>query len=145
VDEGTAEENTEIILLWNDAQNSVEANKLCWLNNEYLKSYAENISFIISDSDIVKAKYSTQNSVVEVYVLTVAEDEDKNFEFVSNYPSELYNIHKIGGETIWQCFSYKDYDGTEYTSAVFANENIVCEIKSENCDEQFICNTLAVY
>jgi beta-lactamase regulating signal transducer with metallopeptidase domain len=144
-DEGTAEESSEMILQWNDVQNSLEENKLCWLNNEYLKSYAENISFITSDSDIVTAKYSTQNSAVDVYVFTVAQDDDEYFEFISNYPSELYNVRQIGEEKIWQCFSYKGYDGTEYTSAVFADENIVCEIKFENCDEQFICNTLAVY
>jgi hypothetical protein len=144
-DEGTAEESSELILQWDDAQTFLEENKLCWLNNEYLKSYAENISFITSDSDIVTAKYATQNSAVDVYVFTVAKDDDEHFEFVSNYPSEIYNIHQIGEEKIWQCFSYKGYDGTEYTSAVFAKENIVCEIKFENCDEQFICDTLAVY
>jgi hypothetical protein len=144
-DEGTAEESSEMILQWNDVQNSLEENKLCWLNNEYLKSYAENISFITSDSDIVTAKYAAQDSAVEVYVFTVAKDDDEHFEFVSNYPSEIYNIHQIGEEKIWQCFSYKGYDGTEYTSAVFAKDNIVCEIKFENCDEPFICSTLAVY
>lgn len=143
--EGTAEESSETILQWDDAQNTLEENRLCWLNNEYLKSNAENISYNVSDNDIVTAKYSMPNSAVEVYVFTVAENDDGNFEFVSNYPTELYDIHQIGEDTTWQCFSYKGYDGTEYTGAVSANENIVCEIKFENCDEQFICDTLAVY
>ena len=139
------EERAEIILQWGDAQKSLEEDKLCWLNNEFLKSFADDISFIISDSNVVIAKYSTQTSKVEVYVFTVSEDDRECFEFGRNYTSELYNIHQIGEEKIWQCFSYNGYDGTEYTSAVFANKNIVCEIKFENCDEQFICNTLAGY
>lgn len=143
--EGKVEEKAEIILQWGDAQKSLEEDKLCWLNNEFLKSFADDISFIISDSNVVIAKYSTQTSKVEVYVFTVSEDDRECFEFGRNYTSELYNIHQIGEEKIWQCFSYNGYDGTEYTSAVFANKNIVCEIKFENCDEQFICNTLAVY
>ena len=143
--EGKVEERAEIILQWGDAQKSLEEDKLCWLNNEFLKSFADDISFIISDSNVVIAKYSTQTSKVEVYVFTVLEDDSECFEFGRNYTSELYNIHQIGEEKIWQCFSYNGYDGTEYTSAVLANKNIVCEIKFENCDEQFICNTLAVY
>lgn len=144
-DEGEVEERVEIVLQWSDAQNSLEENKLCWLNNEFLKSYADDISFIISDSDVVIAKYSMQTSKVEVYVFIVSEEDSEYFEFGGNYTSKLYNIHQIGEENIWQCFSYNGYDGSEYTSAVFANKNIVCEIKFENCDEQFICNTLAVY
>ena len=143
--EGKVEERTEIILQWDDAQKSLEEDKLCWLNNEFLKSFADDISFIISDSDVAIAKYSTQTSKVEVYVFTVSEGDGEFFEFGRNYTSELYNIHQIGEEKIWQCFSYNGYDGTEYTSAVFANKIIVCEIKFENCDEQFICDTLAVY
>lgn len=143
--EGEGEERKEIILQWSDAQKSLEEDKLCWLNNEFLKSYADNISFIISDSDVVIAKYSTLTSKVEVDVFIVSKDNSEYFEFGRNYTSELYNIHQIGEENIWQCFSYNGYDGTEYTSAVLANENIVCEIIFENCDEQFICSTLAVY
>lgn len=143
--EGETEEKVEIILQWSDAQKSLEEEKLCWLNNEFLKSFADDISFIVSDSDVVIAKYSTQTSKVEVYVFTVSEDDSEYFEFGRNYTSELYNIHQIGEEKMWQCFSYNGYDGTQYTSAVFANKNIVCEIKFENCDKQFICNTLAVY
>lgn len=143
--EGEVEERAEIILQWSDAQKSLEEDKLCWLNNEFLKSFADDISFIISDSDVAIAKYSMQTSKVEVYVFTVSEDDCEYFEFGRNYTSELFNIHQIGEEKIWQCFSYNGYDGTEYTSAVFANKNIVCEIKFENCDEQFVCNTLAVY
>ena len=143
--EGEVNERTEIILQWSDAQKSLEEDKLCWLNNEFLKSFADNISFIISDSDVAIAKYSTQTSKVEVYVFTISEDDSGYFEFGRNYTSKLYNIHQIGEEKMWQCFSYSGYDSTEYTSAVFANKNIVCEIKFENCDEQFICNTLAVY
>ena len=144
-DEGAAEEKAETILQWNEAQESIEENKLCWLNNDYLKAYADDISFIVSDSDAVTAQYSTPASKVEVHVFTVSEDDNKYFEFGRNYTSKIYNIHQIGEETIWQCFSYNGYDDTEYTSAVLADKNIVCEITFENCDEQFIYDTLTVY
>lgn len=144
-DEGAAEEKAETILQWNEAQESIEENKLCWLNNDYLKAYADDISFIVSDSNVITVKYSTPASKVEVHVFTVSEDDNKYFEFGRNYTSKIYNIHQIGEETIWQCFSYNGYDDTEYTSAVLADKNIVCEITFENCDEQFISDTLTVY
>lgn len=145
--EGVEEEHSEIILQWNEAQKTLEENKLCWLNNAYLKAYAENISFIISDKDIVMAKYATQASKVEVSVFTVSGSDDEHFEFGRSYTSKLYDIRQIGeGNTnTWQCFSYNSYDGIKCTSAVLADENMVCEISFENCSEQFICDTLAVY
>jgi len=145
--EGAEEEHPEVVLQWNEAQETLEENKLCWLNNEHLKSYAENISFIISDKDIVTAKYATQTSKVEVSVFTVAENDDEHFVFGRSYTSKLYNVRQIdeGNTNTWQCFSYNSYDGIKCTSAVLANENMVCEISFENCSEQFICDTLAVY
>ena len=143
--EGEAEDKPEVILQWSDAQESLDDDKLCWLNNEYLCSYADDISFIISDSDIVTAKYVMQTSKANVRLFTVAEDDSEYFEFSCNYTSEIYNIHQIQGKDTWQCFSYHGYNGIEYTSAVLANKNTICEITFENCDEQFICNTLAAY
>ena len=49
--EGEVEERGEIILQWSDAQKSLEEDKLCWLNNEFLKTYADDISFVISDDE----------------------------------------------------------------------------------------------
>lgn len=143
--EGKVEERVEIELQWNDAQNFLEEDKLCWLNNEFLKSYTDDISFVVSDDDIIIAKYLGSTFKAKVYVFIVSENDGGCFEFGRNYTSELYNVHQIGEENTWQCFSYNGYDGTEYTSAVLANKNIVCEITFENCDEQFICSTLAVY
>lgn len=143
--EGNEREISEAVLSWNDAQKFLEDKKLCWLNNEYLNSCMDDVSFVVSDSDITIAKYITQTFKVEVYVFTVSKEIDDSFEFGRNYTSELYNIRQIKEGHTWQCFSYSGYDGTEYTSAVLADKNIVCEIKFENCDEQFICNTLASY
>ncbi len=143
--EGELKEETEIVLQWSDAQKYLEEDKLCWLNNEFLKACADDISFVTSNSDMVMANYSTPTSKIKVLVFIVLNNDEKNFEFGRRYTSELYNIHQVGEEKIWQCFSYNGYDGIEYTSAVLANKNILCEIVFENCDEQFICDTLAVY
>ena len=59
--------------------------------------------------------------------------------------SELYDIRQIEVNSVWQCFSYKGYDGMEYTSAVLPDNNMVCEVVFEKCDERFIYNTLANY
>lgn len=143
--EGNERETLEEILSWNEAQKSLEDNKLYWLNNEYLKSCMDDVSFVLSGSDITIAKYMTQTSKAEVYVFTISEENDVSFEFGRNYTSELYNIRQIKKGYTWQCFDYSGYDGTEYTSAVLADKNIVCEIKFENCNEKFICDTLASY
>jgi len=145
INEGKDEERPEIILQWSDAQKTLDKDKLHWLNNEYLNSYAEDIFFNISDSDIAIATYLMQTAKVKVYVFTVSKDDAEHFEFSRYYTSELYNIHQIKEEYTWQCFSYNSYDGTEYTSAVLTDKNMVYEITFENCDEQFICNTLAAY
>lgn len=139
------EEISERILSWDEAQDYFGDDTLRWLNNEYLNSCAGDISFILSDDDIAIAEYSTQTSKVKIYVFTVCGQDDKCFEFGRNYSSELYNVHQIEEGYIWQCFSYKGYDGTEYTSAVLPDNNMVCEIVFEKCDEQFIYNTLASY
>lgn len=143
--EGKDEVKSETILQWSDAQKVLDIDKLYWLNNEYLNSYAEDISYIISDNDIIIAKYLMQTSKVNVYVFTVSKDDRGYFEFRRNYTSELYDIRQINEGYIWQCFSYNGYDDTEYTSAVLADKNMVYEITFENCDENFISNTLAAY
>lgn len=142
---GEEKEISEIILSWNEAQDYFGYDTLCWLNNDYLSSCAEDISFIVSDDAIAIAEYSIQTSKVKIYVFTVHEQGDKCFEFGRNYSSELYDIRRIEVNSIWQCFSYKGYDGTEYTSAVLPDNNIVCEVVFEKCDEQFIYNALASY
>lgn len=142
---GEEKEISEIILSWNEAQDYFGYDTLCWLNNDYLSSCAEDISFIVSDDAIAIAEYSIQTSKVKIYVFTVHEQGDKCFEFGRNYSSELYDIRRIEVNSIWQCFSYKGYDGMEYTSAVLPDNNMVCEIVFEKCDEQFIYNALASY
>lgn len=142
---GEEKEISEMILSWNEAQDYFGYDTLCWLNNEYLSSCAEDISFIVSDDDIAIAEYSVQTSKVKIYVFTVHEQGDKCFEFGRSYSSELYDIRPIEVNSIWQCFSYKGYDGTEYTSAVLPDNNMVCEIVFEKCDEQLIYNALASY
>lgn len=142
---GEEKEISEIILSWNEAQDYFGYDTLCWLNNDYLSSCAEDISFIVSDDAIAIAEYSIQTSKVKIYVFTVHEQGDKCFEFGRNYSSELYDIRRIEVNSIWQCFSYKGYDGMEYTSAVLPDNNIVCEVVFEKCDEQFIYNALASY
>ena len=138
-------ESLEAVLSWSDAREILKDDILCWLNNDYLNSCMDDVSFIVSGSDIAIAKYITPTSKAEVYVFTVSEENDESFEFGRNYTSELYNIRQINEGHKWQCFSYSGYDGAEYTSAVLADKNMVCEIKFEKCDEQFICNTLAAY
>lgn len=142
---GEDEEISEMILSWNEAQDYFGYDTLCWLNNEYLSSCAEDISFIVSDDNIAIAEYSIQTSKVKIYVFTVHKQGDKCFEFGRNYSSKLYDIRQIETNSIWQCFSYKGYDGTEYTSAVLPDNNMVCEIVFEKCDEQLIYNVLASY
>lgn len=142
---GEEKEISEIILSWNEAQDYFGYDTLCWLNNDYLSSCAEDISFIVSDDAIAIAEYSIQTSKVKIYVFTVHEQGDKCFEFGRSYSSELYDIRPIEVNSIWQCFSYKGYDGMEYTSAVLPDNNMVCEIVFEKCDEQLIYNALASY
>lgn len=145
MNKGEEKEISEMILSWNEAQDYFGYDRLCWLNNEYLSSCAEDISFIVSDDDIAIVEYSMQTSKVKIYVFTVHEQGNKCFEFGRNYSSELYDIRQIEVNSIWQCFSYKGCDGTEYTSAVLPDNNMVCEIVFEKCDEQLIYNALASY
>lgn len=49
---GEDKEISEMILSWNEAQDYFGYDTLCWLNNEYLSSCAEDISFIVSNDDI---------------------------------------------------------------------------------------------
>ena len=122
---GEEKEISEMILSWKEAQDYFGYDTLCWLNNDYLSSCAEDISFIVSDDDIAIAEYSIQTSKVKIYVFTVHEQGDRCFEFGRNYSSELCDIRQIEVNSIWQCFSYKGYDGMEYTSAVLPDNNIV--------------------
>ena len=145
MNKGEEKEISEMILSWNEAQDYFGYDRLCWLNNEYLSACAEDISFIVSDDDIAIVEYSMQTSKVKIYVFTVHEQGNKCFEFGRNYSSELYDIRQIEVNSIWQCFSYKGCDGTEYTSAVLPDNNMVCEIVFEKCDEQLIYNALASY
>ena len=145
MNKGEEKEISEMILSWNEAQDYFGYDRLCWLNNEYLSSCAEDISFIVSDDDIAIVEYSMQTSKVKIYVFTVHEQGNECFEFGRNYSSELYDIRQIEVNSIWQCFSYKGCDGTEYTSAVLPDNNMVCEIVFEKCDEQLIYNALASY
>lgn len=143
---GEEKEISEMILSWNEAQDYFGYDILRWLSNEYLSSCTKDISFIVSDDDIAIAEYSMQTSKVKIYVFTVHEQGGgKCFEFGRNYSSELYDIRQIEVNSVWQCFSYKGYDGMEYTSAVMPDNNMVCEVVFEKCDEQFIYNTLANY
>lgn len=142
---GEEKEISEKILSWDEAQEHFGYDTLCWLNNEYLFSCAEDISFIVPGDDMVIAEYSTQTYKVKIYAFTVCGENDKCFEFGRNYSSELYDIHQVEEDYTWQCFSYRGYDGTEYTSAVLPFGNIVCEIVFEECEEQIISNTLSSY
>ena len=143
--QGEEKEISEKILSWDEAQEHFAYGTLCWLNNEYLFSCAEDISFIVPDDDMAIAEYSTQTYKVKIYAFTVCGENDKCFEFGRNYSSELYNVHQVEEDYTWQCFSYKGYDGMEYTSAVLPYGDIVCELVFEECDKQFIYNALASY
>ena len=92
---GEEREISEMILSWNEAQDYFGYDTLRWLDNEYLSSYTEDISFIVSDDDIAIAEYSMQTSKVKIYVFMVHEQGDKCFEFGRNYSSELYDIRQI--------------------------------------------------
>lgn len=70
-------EETEIVLQWNDAQKYLEEDKLCWLNNEFLKACADDISFVTSNSDMVMANYSTPTSKIKVLVFIVLNNDEK--------------------------------------------------------------------
>lgn len=142
---GEKKEISEKILSWDEAQEHFGYDALRWLNNGYLFSCAGDVSFIVSDDDVDIAEYSIQTSKVKIYTFTVCGENDKCFEFGRNYSSELYNVYQVEEDYTWQCFSYKGYDGTEYTSAVLPCGNIVCEIVFEECDKQFIYNALASY
>lgn len=142
---GGEKEISEKILSWDEAQEHFGYDILRWLNNGYLFSCAGDVSFIASDDDMAIAEYSIQTSKVKIYAFAVCGENDKCFEFGRNYSSELYNVYQVEEDYTWQCFSYKGYDGTEYTSAVFPCGNIVCEIVFEECDKQFIYNALVSY
>lgn len=143
--EGEDTETSEIILSWDEAQTVLENDILCWLDNEYLNSCAENISFIISDRDTITAKYMMPTSEVKIQVFLVVQEDDAYFSFRKDYPSELYNLHPIEQDYRWNCFSYTGYEGTDYTGAILVDHNIVCEVTFKNCDEQFVNDTLAAY
>lgn len=137
----------EGILSWEDAQDYLEENELKWLCNEYLYIEAEDVVMNVSDKDSLIANYLMQDSKVKIYLFAVEQEGDENFLFGRSFPSALYNIRQIhiGEGYAGQCFSYKGYDGLEYTTAVLVDGHLVCEIKFDNCDETFICKALADY
>lgn len=143
--EEITEVTNELVLSWEEVQEYIESNQAYWLNNEYLEADAESVSFIVSDSTLVIGKYLLQTSEVKIEVFTVAQDGDATFEFGKAYPSEIYNLHEVDESYIWNVFSYEGYDGAEYTGAVLAIDNMVCEITFKNCDEEMISYTLAAY
>ncbi|MGN1315286.1 MAG: hypothetical protein ACI4VG_09820 [Lachnospiraceae bacterium] len=136
---------SEIELSYDEAQRFFPADRWYWLDNSYLYSLAENISFVTSAEDIVTGKYSVGESEVRICVFMIDASENGNFEFGARFPSNLYNIHQVDADYLWECFSYKTYNDEEWTSAVYANYEFVCEISFHNCDEELIKNTLASY
>lgn len=143
--EEITEVTDELVLSWEEVQEYIDSNQSYWLDNEYLEADAESVSFIVSDSDLVIGKYLLQTSEVKIEVFTVAQDGDDTFEFGRTYPSEIYNLHEVDESHTWNVFSYEGYDGTEYTGAVLAIDNVVCEITFKNCDEEMISHTLVAY
>lgn len=136
---------SEIELSYDEAQRFFPADRWYWLNNSYLYSLAENISFVTSAEDIVTGKYSVGESEVRICVSVIDPSGNGNFEFGRKFSSKLYNIHQVHEDYLWECFSYKTYYDEEWTSAVYANYEFVCEISFHNCDEELIKNTLASY
>ncbi len=142
---GVQSSTPETIVLLEDAGEYVEDRKLYWLKNDYLKSCVENVFVNVSDDTLLISEYKTDAFRVKIYVFTAAEEGAEQFEFGRSYSSELYDVFEIVSDYVWQCFSYKDYENAEYTSAVMAEGDLVCEIQFENCDKQFIRETLESY
>ena len=108
-------------------------------------NHVEDVFVNISDESTLISEYKTDAFRVKIYVFTVAEKGADRFEFGKSYSSEIYNIFQIKSDFVWQCFSYKDFDEVEYTSAVVADEDLVCEIQFENCDEQLLNRVINSY
>ena len=142
---GEESDRSETILPFDAVQGYIEDKKLYWLNNDYLNSCVEDVFVNISDESTLIAEYKTDAFRVKIYVFTVAEKGADRFEFGKSYSSEIYNIFQIKSDFVWQCFSYKDFDEAEYTSAVVADEDLVCEIQFENCDEQLLNRVINSY
>lgn len=142
---GEESDRSETILPFDAVQGYIEEKKLYWLNNDYLNSCVEDVFVNISDESTLISEYKTDAFRVKIYVFTVAEKGADRFEFGKSYSSEIYNIFQIKSDFVWQCFSYKDFDEAEYTSAVVADEDLVCEIQFENCDEQLLNRVINSY
>ena len=142
---GEESDRSETILPFDAVQGYIEEKKLYWLNNDYLNSCVEDVFVNISDESTLISEYKTDAFRVKIYVFTVAEKGADRFEFGKSYSSEIYNIFQIKSDFVWQCFSYKDFDEVEYTSAVVADEDLVCEIQFENCDEQLLNRVINSY
>ena len=142
---GEESDRSETILPFDAVQGYIEDKKLYWLNNDYLNSCVEDVFVNISDESTLIAEYKTDAFRVKIYVFTVAEKGADRFEFGKSYSSEIYNIFQIKSDFVWHCFSYKDFDEAEYTSAVVADEDLVCEIQFENCDEQLLNRVINSY
>lgn len=142
---GEESDRSETILPFDAVQGYIEDKKLYWLNNDFLNSCVEDVFVNISDESTLISEYKTDAFRVKIYVFTVAEKGADRFEFGKSYSSEIYNIFQIKSDFVWQCFSYKDFDEAEYTSAVVADEDLVCEIQFENCDEQLLNRVINSY
>lgn len=142
---GVQNSTPETVVLLEDAGEYVEDRKLYWLKNDYLNSCVENVFVNVSDDTLLISEYKTDAFRVKIYVFTPAEEGAEQFEFGRSYSSELYDVFEIASDYVWQCFSYTDYENAEYTSAVLGEGDLVCEIQFENCDKQFIRETLENY